>query len=198
MEKNRKTEKSPAKKVLSAVGTVITIVIFLAALYVVVCVAIANKQNKPVKFFGYSMAIVLTSSMEPEIMAGDLIVFQACDIAEINVGDDIVFTAGSGFGSIAGSSVVHRVVAIENGVVTTQGVNEKTNPSADKDPVTAENFLGICIYNSSVWGGVFTFFSRYGIPILIAVVAVPLIVSQIIKIVRLSKNREDDEPPKKP
>jgi signal peptidase len=159
-------------------------------------------QNKPVKFFGYSFAVVLTGSMEPEIMTGDLIIFKSCDASDINVGDDIVFIAGSGFDKLEGQSIVHRVIEVvednssssqESKSVSfrTQGIN---NFSADKDVVTESNLLGVCIYNSAFWGGVFTFFSKYGVIILIALIALPFIVKQIIKIVKLSKddNREQE------
>ena len=51
------------------------------------------------------------------------------------------------------------------------------------------NLLGVCTYNSAGWGKVFGFIGRYGIFIILAVIALPFIISQILKIVRLSKEQ---------
>ena len=62
--------------------------------------------------FGFGTAMVLTGSMEPNIHADDLI-FVARQEA-YGVGDVVVYQSGE-------SLVVHRIIAMENGMVTTQG-----------------------------------------------------------------------------
>ena len=183
------------KKVLSAVATVFTALIVALTAYVVISIIVARVQNKDVNLFGYSMGIVLTPSMEPEIGVGDLIIFTHNEISEVQAGDDIVFVAGNGFDwAIQGQNVVHRVreVTTENGEISiiTYGIN---NANDDLTPVSAENFVGICIYHSAGWGAFFSFMMRYGVIILIAVVALPFIVKQIIKIVKLSREKEEDD-----
>jgi signal peptidase I len=180
------------KKFISVLGTVLTVIIFLITIFVLINAVVAKIKNKPANFFGYSFAIVVTQSMEPEIMTGDMIVFKACDVSDVVVGDDIVFIAGEHFGQISGESVVHRVVSIDADGIETQGVNKTTNPVPDTDKVTEDNLLGKCIYNSSFLGGLFTFLSKFGVLILIAVIAIPFIVKQIIKIVKLAKNGDED------
>lgn len=181
--------KPNIKNILSVIGTVLTVLVVILTLFVAVNVVISRVRKRPVGFFGYSFATVLTPSMEPDIMTGDLIVFKSCDIADIGVGDDIVFIAGSGFDGIEGQCVVHRVISAENGVFETKGVN---NASPDKDKVTEDNFLGICIANSAGWGVFFRFITGYGILIIIALIAVPVIVSQVIKIFKLAKQEKSN------
>ena len=62
--------------------------------------------------FGYGAAVVLTGSMEPTIMADDLILVKEAEHYEI--GDIVVFQNGS-------LLVVHRIVDIDDQMVTTRG-----------------------------------------------------------------------------
>ena len=181
--------KPAAKKVLSVIGTVLTVIFFAIALFVVINLVICKIQKRPVSFFGYSFAIVQTDSMEPEIMTGDLIVFRRCSINEIKVGDNLVFRADENFDKqVQGQSIVHKVVRIENGVET-RGVHNGHDDDGFRD---ADEIYGICTYNSAGWGKVFSFLGKYGIFIVIALIAGPFIVGQIIKIVKLSKQRNGE------
>lgn len=62
--------------------------------------------------FGYGAAVVLTGSMEPTIMADELIFVKAEESYEI--GDIVVFQSGS-------MLVVHRIVDMDGETVTTRG-----------------------------------------------------------------------------
>ncbi|MDE6790171.1 MAG: signal peptidase I [Clostridia bacterium] len=184
--------KKPWAKVLSIICTVLTAIVLVLTAIIVVNIVICSAQKKPVSFFGTSFAIVQTNSMEPEIKVGDLIIYHSCKYADVEVGDYIVFVAGDGFDTaIRGQSVVHEAIAISgSGGITTKGVN---NPAADKAPVTADNLLGKCTFNSAGWGAFFRFLSKNGIIIIIAIIAIPFIVSQILKIVKLSKQHEEEK-----
>lgn len=178
-------------KVFSIICTVITALVLVVTAIILVNMIICRAKNKPVSFFGTSFAIVQTNSMEPEIKVGDLIVYHSCEFDEVGVGDYIVFVAGDGFDeAIKCQSVVHEAIAISENGITTKGVN---NPTADRAMVTADNLLGVCTFNSAGWGAFFRFISKYGIIIVIAVIAIPFIVSQIVKIVKLSKQRASEK-----
>ncbi len=182
--------KKPSAKIISVICTVLTVIIAALTCYVVVSIIIAKTQSKPVNLFGSSFAVVQTDSMEPEIMTGDLIVFRLCDIGEVHEGDNIVFVAGDGFDkNVRGESIVHQAINLTEYGIQTKGVH---NDSADRDLVTADNFLGICTYNSAFLGALFTFLSKYGIFIIIVVIALPFIIKQVIKIVKLAKNGDND------
>lgn len=182
--------KPPVKKILSVICTVLTVLIIVLAAIVVINMLYCRAKNKPVSFFGTSFAIVQTPSMEPYIMTGDLIVFHSCSYDDIEVGDYIVFVADDAFGKMKGQSIVHAVKEItENGIVT-QGLH---NDKQDEGFREAKDILGICTFNSAGWGKVFSFIGKYGIFIIIILVFVPFAVKQIIKIVRLSKNKQAEE-----
>jgi len=185
-------KKIDFKKVLSVIGTVFTVIIFAFAAYLIINMVVSRIKNEPVKVFGYSFAIVQTGSMEPEIMTGDLIVFRSVDYGSIEVGDVIVFRADSSFGKMEGQTIVHRVDEITDDGLVTKGVNEKTNPTADGGVRDESEVLGICIANSTFWGAIFTFLGKYGILFLILAIAIPVIVKLVIKIVKLSREKDGE------
>lgn len=181
-----KGKKGLTTRIFSIICTVLTALIFALAVGVIVNMIVCRAKNKPVSFFGTSFAIVKTPSMQPEIMVGDMILFKTCNYSDVKVGDYIVFVAGDGFGQIKGQNIVHEAIEITSSGIRTKGTN---NLVADSDLVTEDNLIGICTYNSAGWGKVFTFISKYGIIIIIALIAVPFIVSQIIKTVKQSKQK---------
>lgn len=183
-ENKVKDEKKPSAKIFSIICTVLTAIFAVLTCYVIISVVIAKVQNKPANLFGSSFSIVMTDSMEPEIMTGDLIVFHICDIEKVREDDNIVFFGGEHFGEMRGQTIVHKAINVTEYGIQTKGVH---NPSADVDLVTAENFIGICTYNSSFLGALFSFLSNYGIFLIIAFIALPIIVTQVIKIVKLTK-----------
>ena len=62
--------------------------------------------------FGFGTAMVLSGSIEPAIYVDDLILVAQREA--YGVGDVVVYQSGD-------SLVVHRIIAMENGMVTTQG-----------------------------------------------------------------------------
>ena len=185
--------KKSVTKILTAIITALTVIIGVLAVAIIINMVVCRIQNKPVSFFGISLGVVPTSSMEPTIMTGDLIVYRTCNYSDIKEGDIIVFIAGKSFPEfIQGQNVVHRVKEVTEKGLVTKGDN---NDGQDGDLVTEDTLRGLCIGHSAFWGAIFRAFSQYGIFIIIAIIAIPFIVGQIVKVVKLSKqkNKQTDE-----
>lgn len=191
---NNKNDSTKKRSVLSILSTVITVLIFALVVFILVNVIVCKIQNKPTSIFGFSFSVVQTNSMEDEIMTGDLIVFKGVDASTLKVGDNIVFRADDNFKdgsgkSLAGYTIVHKIVDITDQGFVTRGVNNVANDDGIR---SASDVYGLCVANSAGWGKVFTFFGKYGVIILVAVIAVPVIVTQTIKIVKLSKSKKEN------
>lgn len=190
MAKNK--EQSKPKRILSVISTVISALIFALVAIILVNVILCRVQNKPVSFFGVSFSIVQTNSMENEIMTGDLIVFKKVDVQTLNVGDNIVFRADDNFkdgkgNSLTGYTIVHKIVGVCDDGFITKGVN---NLEVDGGFRSGSDVYGLCVSNSAFWGKIFTFLTQYGILILVAIIAIPVIITQTIKIVKLVKQKK--------
>lgn len=153
----------------------------------------AKRENRPVSLFGKAFSVVVTGSMEPEIMEGDLIVIEETTIENVKVGDDVVFISQSG--TIKGQSVVHRAIEIgedaEGIFIRTKGVN---NSVADADYVRAVNFIGIATGHSAFWGRIFTFVTNpwHVVLIVATIVAVYVAVRTVIWLIKDSKKDYKD------
>lgn len=184
-----KKSKIGAKKVISYIGTALSIIIFALAIYVVISIIVCNSKNKPVSIFGSSFAIVQTGSMEPTIMTGDLIVYHAVDYENVKEGDVIVFVADESFTqSLQGKMIVHRVVEITEEGLITRGDN---NTAHDGGVRSSDEVLGVCTYNSAALGKIFSFLGAYWIVIVDVIIAIPLIISLILKITRLISSGDE-------
>lgn len=83
--------------------------------------------------FGYGAAVVLSGSMEPTFSAGDLIIVMEPDA--LAVGDIVVYQD-------SGSLVVHRIIAMDGEILTTQG---DANNAPDS-PVSASAVKGKVLF----------------------------------------------------
>ena len=83
---------------------------------------------------GWSWAVVVSGSMEPEICVNDLIIVQKKE--DYQMGDIISFESGS-------SVVTHRIVGMDAGDYLTQG---DANNAVDFAPVTKEKVVGKVMY----------------------------------------------------
>ncbi|MGN0812668.1 MAG: signal peptidase I [Candidatus Coproplasma sp.] len=189
-----KVKQSKAKRVISVILTVISAIILVFVGLLLINMIVCRSQNRPVNFFGYSFSVVQTNSMEDEIMTGDLIVFKQVEYSSLKVGDNIVFKADDNFkdgagNSLEGYTIVHKIISVTADGLVTKGVN---NAIEDGGFRTADEVYGLCVSNSAIWGKIFTFFSKFGVLIIIFIIAVPVIISQTVKIVKLSKEKKGE------
>ena len=130
------------KKKRGLVGTIIGIIlcIILIPIIIINIILIVNTYIHPENIpgvFGMRPVIVLSGSMEPEFMSGDLIFIQDGDVEQLKEGDIIWYMED-------GAAVTHRIEAVteENGAVryTTRG---DANNTDDQKQVEQSQIQGI-------------------------------------------------------
>lgn len=127
--------------------------------------------------FGIRPFIVLSGSMEPELLTGSVVFIDTRAAPEqIHVGDIITYR-------IENSTVTHRVVAETPATVTTKG---DANQQADFSPVPRENILGRAVFDIPYLGYVYTKLSH---PIFLAVLGSLLAENLIIEAICNLKTR---------
>jgi signal peptidase I len=88
-------------------------------------------------------------SMFPTLREGDVVVIQPVQLSSVSVGDIIVYGPPC---STAGEDIIHRVVAVTNSGLITQGDNRRTNPYTDQrtgiaiSPITQECLVGKVVF----------------------------------------------------
>lgn len=119
---------------------------------------------------------VLTSSMEPELSVGSLLVILPVDYEDIKVGDDITFVRDKNL-----TLVTHRVIAKNDAgkKIITQGIANNT-PDA---PTFYENVVGKVWYSIPLAGYVMVWLSTFqGMVITISVIIVIILISLIVRL----------------
>lgn len=133
-----KEKNTLPEKILAAVG-VILCVVFIPILLVNMTLIVKSyvNPNQVPDFMGYKPFIVLSGSMEPEIMTGDMVLVKNTDAENLQEGDVIAFKSGE-------AVVTHRIMEVktENGEVSyvTQG---DANDSPDQTSVKPADVEGI-------------------------------------------------------
>ena len=146
---SEKTEKSSAShKALTVLGTVLCIILIPVLIINITLIVKSYTDADAVPTIGgYAPLIVLTGSMEPEIMGGDLIIVKQIEVGDVQVGDVITFFDPGGNGT---SIVTHRVIEIVDGEALSFRTQGDANNTADRLPVPAEDLVGV--YRSRIPG----------------------------------------------
>ncbi len=156
--KRVRRRRSPLMTVWNILTTLLVAAVILLAIALV-----------GIRLVGYTPYAVLSPSMTPEFVPGDLIYVKEVPLDEIGVGDVISFVANED-----AAIVTHRVVEIdrEGRRFYTQG---DANESRDGNPVLYENVLGVVQFSLPKLGYVSSYVSsesgRY-----VAIVAVLVLV----------------------
>ena len=144
LEKRPDEQTTRAQKIINITALVLCII--LVPVLIMNCVLIIKDMINPKEVpsvFGNIPLIVLTESMEPDILAGDLIVCKKIDPKDVKVDDVISYFDPEGSGS---TIITHKVVKVEvdpeSGDISfrTYGIN---NNIEDRLSVPAENVVGI-------------------------------------------------------
>ena len=133
---------------------------------------VGNQMPMP---FGFGAAIVLSGSMEPTFSKGDLIVVKETDVVAVD--DIVVYQDG-------GSLVVHRVVDMADGSITTQG---DANNAAD-DPIERSAVKGTVLFWIPNGGDVVSMIKSPVGTICIIAAAIAL-----VEVPHLKEKQKDDE-----
>ncbi|MBE6574181.1 MAG: signal peptidase I [Ruminococcaceae bacterium] len=164
-----KTKEMKIKRIISVIALLFFVFSFLLLLFSLFAV------RSDIALFGYRFFYVTTESMEPDIMAGSLIIAEETPIDDLKVGDIISFVSDDP--DIKGLINTHNIHKIDNSgvspVFTTKGTN---NPTADKYPVYPENIKGRVVYNSHTLGEIFRFLSKRWVSFCLTVVPIAIIV----------------------
>lgn len=141
------------KKVLKAIGNIVTVALFALCIWIIIKSTLAAKQNRPAFYFNYAISVVASDSMVPTFKKDDLIIYKKIDIIDVQIGDIVVFRDITD-----GKSITHRVVSQESvnplSYITQGDANDA--PLRDGtliiDRITAENLYGKVIHYGSFLG----------------------------------------------
>ena len=111
-----------------------TVNIFLLCVFIISAIfllsAINSGSMNEATFFGYKLFYIVSPSMEPTIMTGDLVIGSKINAEQIQTGDIVGYKKD-------GIIIIHRVIEVNDDIYTIQGDNNLVTD----DPVTRDQIL---------------------------------------------------------
>ena len=137
--------------------------------------------------FGYSCYYVLTQSMEPEIMAGDMILGKSTNPEDLKVGDIVTYTGETG--EVKDKVITHKIVEIREDSFVTQGIaNNIPDPPIDSSQILSR-YVGKIPFAGKLFSVIN---SKLGFIFLIVTPLCMLIVNEISIIVKAFKEDKEE------
>lgn len=178
------------KKILSGLGTAVTIFLVL----IMITVFISRLSGNTPNVFGYSFYRIATDSMTPSLEVGDIILSKRVkDFSSLELEDVITYNCEKG--KMAGMSITHRIVEIDevDGEFTFQTQGTKQGAKVDEYPVEEHQVEAVMVCEIPLLGKLVTLLLKPYIFFIIIIV--PLIVClffEVKKLVVICKNKEEE------
>ncbi len=169
------------KKIFSIIKTVLNMLIVAFVLLFLFVVCMQRFSGNKLSFFDYRLFTVVSNSMEPEFMVGDVLVAKETDPANIKVGDAVSYLGTQG--SFKDKIITHEVTKItqdENGkyVFNTKGIKYGVE---DVYEVTEDQLYGVVVYKTIVLSFIYKIImTPVGLFVLVVIPVLYIIVSELI------------------
>lgn len=147
---NKKIKDGNRRKIIFRIVIYILIIPIIIYNISLIVFSIINKNETPC-FFGIKTFVIVSGSMQPDLMIGDIVIVKNCDKKDINVGDIISYRSGQ-------SVITHRIVEfIESDGQTGYITKGDNNNVKDNVVVKFEDIEGKYIGKISKLGNVVLF-----------------------------------------
>ena len=171
------------------IGNVLATLLIVVELMIIVFIVVSRISGGVPTVFGYQMYVIVTPSMEPEIMVGDMIISKKYDGGELAVGDVVTYLGREG--DVADKVITHKIVEINGDTIVTQGV---ANATADP-AITREDVLAVMVCKPAFLSAVYGLLNTpAGFICLILIPLAAMIVSEIISLmIQIKKEGGTDD-----
>ncbi len=138
------------KKILNKIGSLLFYALLAMEIVLMIFFMVKRLTGQRPTMFGYQMFQVITSSMEPDLQAGDIIISKVYQGEELQIGDIITYIGREG--DAYGKLITHKVTWVNGDEIITQG-----SANASTDPVIAKSdVIGVMIYKTVVFQKLYT------------------------------------------
>lgn len=171
-------------KILRKIISVLTIIIFALALFIIINASIKIRNQQVPNLFGYSYFNVKTESMKPTINVNDFIIVKKVNNYQV---DDIVSFYYDVNNDGRKEVVTHQIIDIQGNKVITHGVN---NPINKNEEINSSDIIGKVVYKSPFLGKLLSnklITNKFYIISFIIICLLVFIGFQVVNIIKLLK-----------
>jgi signal peptidase len=147
----------------------------------------SNRNGTLPKLFGYYFMFVETGSMEPILPVGSIIIVKEVTVEKAEIDEIISFYSLINVGGKPVKVVItHRVVDIINENEIKLITKGDANESADTEPVTSDNFIGVTVVTITFLTFLSRLFGNYSLILFIVVfIVLILVITEGFNLIRL-------------
>lgn len=120
-------------KILKSIVSLIKFAITVLVVGIVAIILVQRFSNNNMSVAGFRIFTVVTESMVPKYVVGDVLLVKQTDPKEIKVEDDVTYMGK--VGSFADKIVTHQVIGIENAENGSLNFRTKGIANPDEDPI---------------------------------------------------------------
>lgn len=175
------------------IKNIFSAIILLVTFILVIMLVFTRISGETPEIFGYQLLRVSTSSMEPRLEVGDIILSKEIDnITAVKQGD--IITYNGEFGDYAGKTITHEVVVAPHLSDGTYYLQTKGTANDYPDPeIREDQLIGSMVCSLSVLSMIYDFFmTPWGLIAILGFLAV-LFINEIFALRQLVKENEDEE-----
>ena len=170
--------------------TLITVLLLIITFFLVVFFTFTRIHGETPTLFGYQILRVVSPSMEPKLMVGDIILSHKLeDAKDLQLGDIITYKGE--YGEYEGKLITHEVVTEPYESEGKYYLQTKGFANNYPDPeISDDQIVGIMIKKMPFLSTLYSFFSTIWGLIFILVFLAILFINEIINLFRLFKEKE--------
>lgn len=179
-------------KVIKAIWSIIKFLISVIIIVIIAIILVQRFSNNNISVAGYRIFTVVTESMVPKYLVGDVLLVKQTDAKKIKIEDDVAYMGK--VGSYADKVITHQVIKIENVDDGTLNFHTKGIANPEEDPLINESQIyGVVIAKLSIMSklnGIIN--NMYGMYFLI-IIPLGIIIYSEFKAFRDEKKDIDEE-----
>ena len=178
---------------MKKIKNILSAIILLVTFILVIILVFTRINGGAPEIFGYQLLRVSSSSMEPRLEVGDIILSKEIDdITTVKQGDIITYNGESG--DYAGKTITHEVVVAPHLTDGTYYLQTKGTANDYPDPeIREDQLIGTMVCSLGLLGIIYDFFmTPWGLIVVLGFLAI-LFVNEIFALRQLVKENEDEE-----
>jgi len=178
--------KAIAKKAMQILSIAIVVIEILIIGTIVITKVSGNVPN----LFGYSLYVIVSPSMSPDLEIGDVIVSRQYKGGELQVGQVVEYVGKSG--DMTGKIITHRIESIsgegDDRVIITKGT---ANADADP-PISPSDIIAVMTYKTVIIDKIYAVLSTtVGFILLVLLPMMAMIITEVVRLMLEVKGEKD-------
>lgn len=187
---NEKINKLKENKVFKIVYNIIYYVFFAIVALMLIVVVLQRTSNNTFSLGGFRIFNIVTKSMEPKYLVGDVLLSKEVPTNELKVGDDVVYLGEKS--DFAGKYVTHQIIKIDNKEDGTYEFHTKGIANELEDPIVKPNQIkGIIVYKIMILSFISKIISN--LYSMYFVIFIPIAIVIFMNILKITSNLKEDK-----